>query len=67
MKIVYYAIIYLKGKQDPTAIEIHCRPFSTRERAQDYLEKCKKEFKDRITFFKVRRVDLSKYASGIWI
>lgn len=69
MKIVYFAIIYLKGKQNPEAIEVHARPFTTRDRADKYLEKLRSEsnLKDRITFSKVRKVDLAKYAAGIWI
>ena len=67
MKIVYYYVLYLKGKQYPDMIEIHLRPFTTKDKAEAYREKTDKAYGDRVYFSKIKKVDLAKSDKGIWL
>ena len=67
MKIVYYYVLYLRGEYDRESIEIHLRPFKTKEAAEAYKEKYDKHFADRVYHSKIKRVDLAKSEKGLWL
>lgn len=67
MKIIYYLVIYYKSKNNPEDIEISCKPFSTKAKAEEYMTNHAEALIERMTHWKIKKVDLSKYPEGIWL
>lgn len=67
MKVVYYYVLYLRAKDNQDFVEIHLKPFSTKEEAENFRKEWDARFGERVVFSKVRRTDLSNSKNGIWL
>ena len=67
MKIVYYYVLYLRGKKDPEMIELHLKPFKKKDEAETYRRQCDNAFGERVYHSKIKKVDLSKSKDEIWL
>lgn len=66
-KVVYYYVMYIKSQEDEKDIEIHLKPFKTKEEAQEFQKESSECFGDRIVHQKIRRTDLNKLKDGYLI
>lgn len=67
MDVVYYYVLYLKSKENEYFVEIHLKPFETKQEAEEYRKKADEYFGDRVVHSKIRRTDLSKSENGLWL